>query len=252
MGKAETIMKIITLNLWGGRIQPGLYDFIKKSDADVFCFQEVFSKLPSPEMGKNYINQTDIQPDLFGDIEKLRPDLTGYWCATTTDYYGLAIFAKNNLTIKDSGHCFTYRYINDGVDGVDTQNRCLQWIRIKAENKFILIFNLHGYWNHDGSNHSNKDRQGEIILNKIKEFSSDEVILAGDFNAHPDTTFIKNISQALENLVLKNNITSTRTKYCPYPIRFADYIFINNKVTVKNFTVMTDEVSDHCPLLLEI
>ena len=37
-------MKLICLNIWGGKIHDKLLDFIKQQaqNADIFCFQEVF------------------------------------------------------------------------------------------------------------------------------------------------------------------------------------------------------------------
>ena len=36
-------MKLITLNLWGGRVTHKLGDFFKSNSADIWCFQEVFN-----------------------------------------------------------------------------------------------------------------------------------------------------------------------------------------------------------------
>ena len=43
-------MKIITLNLWGGKIYDKLIEFLKsKQDVDIFCFQEVFDSQEKEE-----------------------------------------------------------------------------------------------------------------------------------------------------------------------------------------------------------
>ena len=73
----------------------------------------------------------------------------------------------------------------------------------------------------------------------------------GDFNLRPDTRSIGLFDEHLSNLIRKYNIKSTRTSYCPYPIRHADYVFVNDWVKVKSFEVLPDEVSDHNPLMLD-
>ena len=41
-------MKLITLNVWGGKVFEPLMDFFKKraGDTDIFCLQEVFDNPP--------------------------------------------------------------------------------------------------------------------------------------------------------------------------------------------------------------
>ncbi len=55
----------------------------------------------------------------------------------------------------------------------------------------------------------------------------------------------------MENLVQSYNIKSARTSWYPKEEKFADYIFTSSEIKVDRFEVMKEEVSDHCPLLLE-
>ena len=55
----------------------------------------------------------------------------------------------------------------------------------------------------------------------------------------------------MKNLILEHKITSTRTSFYTKDIKFADFIFVDNKVEVIDFKVLPDEVSDHNPIYLE-
>ena len=57
----------------------------------------------------------------------------------------------------------------------------------------------------------------------------------------------------LVGLVTTQGFDSTRTSHYTKPGRFADYLLANERVTVADFTVVKQpEVSDHCPLVLEL
>ncbi len=246
-------MKIITLNLWGGKIKKELFDFIEKSTADVFCFQEVFNSLSDKSLALKFINQSEVAGDLFQNIKKLRPDMEGYFQPTSNRAYGLAIFIKKSIkVIETRGVLIHDGSLHQADILADQQNRFLQIIRFSLNNSEYVIMNLHGHWTRDGLDNPYIINQTEKIIKEIDNFSTLPVILSGDFNLSPDSVSIKKLSKKLKNLILENNITSTRTKYCPYPIRFADYIFVNEKVEVKGFIVLPDNVSDHYPLLIEI
>ena len=57
----------------------------------------------------------------------------------------------------------------------------------------------------------------------------------------------------MTELVTARGYDSTRTSHYKKPGRFADYMLINHVDAVKSFDVIYHpEVSDHCPLLLEL
>ncbi len=56
-------MKLLCLNVWGGKIHEPLLDFIKKhSDIDIFCFQEVFNSAIKE------ISKDGFHTNIFSDI----------------------------------------------------------------------------------------------------------------------------------------------------------------------------------------
>lgn len=112
--------------------------------------------------------------------------------------------------------------------------------------------NVHGLWNGKGKEDSpSRIKQS----NKIKQFLheiNEPKILCGDFNLRPDTHSLKIIQGKMRSLIQEYNIQDTRTKHCKKTERFADYVFISSDLTVKNFSLLSDIVSDHAPLLCDI
>jgi endonuclease/exonuclease/phosphatase family metal-dependent hydrolase len=80
---------------------------------------------------------------------------------------------------------------------------------------------------------------------------SDRKILCGDFNLKPDTQSLKIIADGMHNLIDAYKVSSTRTSYYPKEEKFADYVFTSPDITVKHFSVLKDEISDHAPLLVD-
>ncbi|SFB53078.1 Endonuclease/Exonuclease/phosphatase family protein [Rhizobium sp. NFR07] len=83
---------------------------------------------------------------------------------------------------------------------------------------------------------------------------SEALVVCGDFNVEPASETFSVLGRiGLRDLVTAGGYQGTRTSYYEKPGRFADYMLVNDAVDVKRFEVVTDpEVSDHCPLLLEL
>jgi endonuclease/exonuclease/phosphatase family metal-dependent hydrolase len=142
-------------------------------------------------------------------------------------------------------------YVPQGDIGFHARN--LQYAHIESDNTDFTICNFHGLWNGKGKTDSD-DRleQSRRIAVLLKPHCAKTVII-GDFNLLPDTESITLLErEGYKNLIRKYGITSTRTTLYSKPEKFADYAFVGSEITVKNFRVLTDEVSDHAPLLLEI
>ena len=69
-------MKLVSFNIWGGTLYQPLMDYLKvlSADADIFCFQEVFSGLSgAPE------KSADARIFLFQELSALLKDFNGFY-----------------------------------------------------------------------------------------------------------------------------------------------------------------------------
>ncbi|MBX3710028.1 MAG: endonuclease/exonuclease/phosphatase family protein [Gammaproteobacteria bacterium] len=240
-------MKLITLNIWGGHVQTPLLEFIKRhQEIDIFCLQEVYhnaSEKISDEDRKVCLN-------VFSEIQSLLLDHEGFFRPVVEKVYGISMFIRKNIEILREGEIQIYDNPNYHGRG-PTHSRNLQWVECRINRKIYFIVNIHGLWNGKGK----KDSPERIAQSRrIKEFVDTidtPKILCGDFNLRPDTESIKILEKEMRNLIKTYNIQSTRTNLYPKEEKFADYIFTSSGVTVNNFAVLKDEVSDHSPLLLD-
>ena len=108
-------MKLITLNIWGGRAHDPLLKFIEanKDKTDIFCFQEAF------ESDRSTLTPNGSHSNI---LEELKNELTDfdYFMSpvyfnrdfeNTVDYplsQGPAIFWKKNLVPNDKGEIFVH------------------------------------------------------------------------------------------------------------------------------------------------
>lgn len=248
------IMKLITLNTWGGRIYRPFLEFLNKNkDVDIFCFQEIFHNLDEKTSTASLTASSAACEKLFNNIKEILKNHEGYFCPVHGASYGLATFVKKNIKIAEVGDVLLYKNEDfDPDDDFSDHDRKLQWLKILHDDKDIIIMNVHGHWT-GKSKEDNPARiqQSKEITSLLENFKGLPRILCGDFNLRPDTESIRMLEEGMTNLITKNGITSTRTSLYSKSEKFADYIFTSSEVKVIDFKILPDEVSDHTPLLLE-
>ncbi|MBI5044978.1 MAG: endonuclease/exonuclease/phosphatase family protein [Candidatus Levybacteria bacterium] len=241
-------MKLLSLNIWGGKVYPELAKLIKKHKSiDIFCLQEVYHNgiVLRP-------HTKDMRMDIFNDIQRILKNHQGFFSPTEDREEGLAIFIKKNILIAKLEEHFVYRWKNS-VENFDasTRGRLIQVVQFVFDNNNYSVVNFHGLWNGLGKVDSpERIKQSKMIRNHIEKYMG-KVILCGDFNLLPSTQSIKILQENMINLIEEFNVTSTRSGLYKKPERFADYILVSKDIKIKTFRVFSDEVSDHLPLYLE-
>ncbi|WP_160169138.1 endonuclease/exonuclease/phosphatase family protein [Allgaiera indica] len=79
-------------------------------------------------------------------------------------------------------------------------------------------------------------------------------VTCGDFNVEPGSETLNHLADhGFTELVTTRGFAGTRTAHYEKPGRFADYMLVNSEDAVRRFDVIrSPEVSDHCPLVLEV
>lgn len=255
-------MKLISLNVWGGKRYKDLEEFIAKNlDTDIFCFQEVFKIDSEPTESHGF------RLNLFEEISKILPDFQSFFAPCVDNYiagaflpkfedfnlsWGLAIFINKKLKVNSSGDFFVFRK-KDQFDPKDlnTLPRNLQYITFAIKGKKFIVANLHGIWRKGGKNDSSSRISQSNQINEFLDKYGGAKILSGDFNLNPDTESIKILEKNMKNLIKDYNITTTRSKFFPGWEKFADYTFVSKDIEVLDFQVPQIEISDHLPMILK-
>jgi endonuclease/exonuclease/phosphatase family metal-dependent hydrolase len=240
-------MKLITLNVWGGRVRNPLLKFIHaQKDIDIFCLQEVYYNAHRTITNENL----ELSLNFFTDLQQLLPNHHAIFKPAVENVYGVAILVKNTIDILGEGEINIHQKQHYPGIGVN-HDRNLQWIECQWNNKIYSVLNVHGLWNGQGK----KDTPERILQSeRIRQFMDTiniPKVLCGDFNLRPDTESMKILEQGMNNLVTTHQVRSTRTSYYKKEEQFADYILTSPEITVNEFSVMPDEVSDHSPLFID-
>lgn len=256
-------MKLISLNLWGGRQYDDLLNFIKiqSETVDFFCFQETY------ESDRDIITPKGSHSNLNKKIAEILPDFNYYFSPNyegrdfefIVDFplkQGNSIFYRKNLVPKNKGEIFPGLQYNDVREFPDSKYpntpRNFQYLQFDD----FQILNIHGYWE-EAPKHDTLERfqQSEAIINFFKS-SNLTGLIAGDFNLRMDNECVKQLEEnGFRNLVKESGAQTTRSSFYDIKWRaidpFADFIFSKNNIKIKDFKVLPDEISDHLPLYVE-
>lgn len=254
-------MKLISLNLWGGRAYDKFSSFLEreKEGTDIFCFQEVLDyglgKPDQDSQDAKLLHQTDRfqeMPDLYPKLEKGLKDFNGY----LTDTYSsgmerLSIFVKKSLDSTEET-IQVHETLPLMVHGKPYNIGCImQHVNIKIDHGSFDIANVHGLWQHSSKDDTPERLNQSKEINRILSGFGDSRILCGDFNLLPNTESIRILEKDMKNLIKEYNVTNTRSSLYTKSLRYADYVFVSDGVNVNDFRVLDEPVSDHLPLLLD-
>lgn len=257
-------MRLITLNIWGGKVFGPLMEFVEghAGDADIFCMQEVIfgprSEIAPVSKGRMNICEEIVHrlPE-FSVLAYSAPEEAYYFEAEKLPedtHPGLVIFVKKSIGIVDHGGFRCYEEgIPAGADFGGKMTGSCQWVRIrKNDGSESTIMNLHGLWQTKTEKADTPERIAQShILRRFLDEISGEKMLCGDFNLKPDGQSLTMLEQGMVNLVKTSGATSTRSSLYTKPDKFADYILVSPDIQAKHFEVLQNEVSDHLPLLVD-
>lgn len=263
-------MKIESLNTWGGRVfEPLMQHFKDNQDVDVFCLQEIYSTPTEVKYTRDVSKNAPSEDmpgraNLFEEIAQVLPNHEGFFSLTLNkvdhfgevDFelqFGQAIFVRKDINVLEKGESFVFGDKDSFVLGDNTtQPRVFQYMQLEHEGKRYAIGNFHGTWTGSGKGDTPSRIEQSNRVRKVIDSLEGSKILCGDFNLSPDTESLSILEKDMKNLIKEYGITSTRSKFYTKDMKFADYILVSPEITVKNFRVLQEPVSDHLPLQLEI
>jgi endonuclease/exonuclease/phosphatase family metal-dependent hydrolase len=261
------------LNGWGGKLHDDLMPYLRANSPDILCLQEVVHTPATEKAWLTYRDGDHILPqraNFFQEVAKALPNHLATFCAASQgvlwdsnvsvpSQWGLATFVRASLPIIGQIQAFVHKsYSSDGY-GDHPRSRVAHGIKVfdHDRNWPVSIVHMHGLRDLKGKT----DTQERLAqAHKLAEMaikvsgSKERLIVCGDFNVAPDSeTFSVLAGIGLSDLVTSRGFTGTRTSHYSKPGKFADYMLVNASVEVHSFDVVTEpEVSDHCPLVLEI
>lgn len=266
-------MQIMCLNGWGGKLHEAFLPYIATASPDVLCLQEVVHS-PESDMGwLTYHDGDHILPqraNFFRDVCNALSDHVATFCpaaqgilwdddTSVPSQWGLATFVHKSHPVIAQAQGFVHKDFGSDGYGEHPRSQSAHAVRLYDfdADRVVSVTHMHGLRDLNGKMDT-PDRavQAQNLLKLSSQIVQDDDIsvICGDFNVEPDSETLDILkSCGMTELVTDRGFKSTRNSHYKKPGKFADYMLINQTHAVKNFEVVYDpEVSDHCPLILEI
>lgn len=245
-------LKFLSLNIWnGGRLIDNVIAFLREEDADIVVLQEVYNGT-DPSLDRQCRSMQILGEALGYGYQEYVPFYRDFDIADGKAECGTAILSK--FPIKSSNHVFfdgeyTETYTNAEGEYWKCPHALLHVVCETPAGE-ANVYNLHGVWDLDGDNYSEKRRDmAEAVVNAVK--GKTNVLLGGDTNAKMTNQAILDIEKHLHN-VFGRELTSTfnmRRKDNPgYATAAVDTIFVSPDIQVLDKTCHDVDVSDHLPV----
>ncbi len=244
-------MKLISLNLWQGRLYKNYPDFIQKHNADILCLQEVYDADRRIPLGDMFISLSKVKKASSLENVIFAPTLS-FIIQNTKVSFGNAVLSRyplsNQRTVFTNGE---YIEVGNPEDYV-SNTRNAQIANTNLNGQVINLVNYHGYWEIDPEG---SDRSLESITKLINEVRDRKppLIMSGDFNLNANSKAINYLKNELNLRDLTEEAGSPSTmsnQIVPYTAS-CDHIFVSRDIKVNSFTVADDLVSDHKALVLD-
>ena len=269
--RTSLVTSVLSLNVWGGRVHGPLLDYLATTDADVVCLQEVTR---TPGRGHDWLDYRDgdvVLPqrtNLFDEIAAALPGHDGLFMpaargvlhdgdVAVPSEFGLATFWRKSLSLIGQAQGFVHGAFLADRWGDHPRARNAHVIRLHdhAAGFTATIAQIHGLRDPAGKEDTPaRLAQAAALAKLIRSVwpGGERLVVCGDFNVLPESrTFAVLRELGLRDLVTSRGFTDTRTSLYAKSGRFADYLLVNERVSVTSFDVVAEpEVSDHRPLLL--
>ena len=252
-------MKLISLNIWGGRRLEGLMNYIKsrKKDTDIFCFQEVYDTQTNRKLVKRKF-RADILKKIKNELRRFDvyfvSNISDFSFADSVNFdlcWGIAIFVKKSVSLIEAKSEYIWGYVDSELNQDMPKPRKVQLVKIEKEGKVYTIIHFHGLWVKNEKIDTKESLLQSQKIRGIMDKIHGNKIICGDFNLLPNTKSLLILEKDFTNLIKKYNITSTRSKFYNKPDKYADYVLVSQRIKVNSFSVSNLNISDHLPMELD-
>lgn len=263
-------MRIVSLNAWCGALLDPLLTWVAGIGADVLCLQEV-TWTPGH---RGWVTYTDgartsrQRASLFDDLRQALPDHQATFLACDTgpvldedgrrhrQQFGIATFVAPGRPVIGAAAGYVHgTFAHHDAWPAQDRGRQAHVLRVLDPcGAPVTVAHLHGVRMDAGKGDTpGRRRQAERLVELVDRVRQpgDRTVVAGDLNVLPDSQTFAVLGRA--GLVDLVGSAPTRTSAYRKPVRHGDYLLVSDVDAVASFAIVTDpEVSDHCPLVLDL
>lgn len=258
---SKTSIKIVQLNTWEGRLARGLLRFVERERPDIMCLQEVFcggAHVRFPDRMCDILERIVSMGD-YGHVyfsPRYRFDAAGAQVEVGNAIVSQFPFmSEKTVWIEGDGpQCATttITYVENITN--------LQIARVRTPQGPLYVANHHGH--HVGSKHVTRlvdtslgDDMSVAMMQKVAEKLrkvDGPLVFCGDLNVSSDSPSMRCFDGWMQDMVVTAKTTTTLSHLNVDRDIACDHMLVNASVNVRRFSVASDIVSDHFPLVAEL
>ncbi len=217
-------IKIVSYNIHSGLNKdmfPTLFDiidFLRISNADIICLQEVNESAKAGFQVSSFKEELNMYSHFGANVVDLGMN------------YGLVTYSK--YPIKSQEHIYLHS---------ERERRGMLHTVVNVEGRKLNVINVHL-----GLGEEERNVQLNELADFVSDLNNEPYIVVGDFNQgnmELDNNILKDVAKELD----KSNILTFATG-----LDRIDYIFISPKIEVLNYEVLIKNMSDHYPIIAKI
>ena len=245
-------LSLLQLNINSDNYWDKLTSYLTSHDFDVLHLQEL--------TGNHTIaGNINSHRNTYAELQKFLEEkyygvlsINQRYTSSPDAYLGNGTFYKKHFVLKKKKDIVLSQFDVFHSESTDYTKvgRTLLHLTFEIDGKEISFLNTHFAWGKTNIQKPHQTKQGEILIEYLKTVEP-PFVLSGDFNLTPDQPLIKKISSLTRNLTKENNVSNTldpknhRVKNLFPPGLAVDYIFTSLDITIKNFAVIDENLSDH-------
>ncbi|MDO6965011.1 endonuclease/exonuclease/phosphatase family protein [Rhizobium alvei] len=267
------MVRILSLNAWGGRVHEPLIPYLAGAGADILCLQEIVHTPAAPSGWLDYRDGDLVLPQrarLFEEVAAAVPNHRGWLSPSARgtledevgrpypSEFGIATFVSNRLSVIEQAVAFIHGDFSASGWGEHPRPRNAHALRLYDgyTGRIFTIIQLHGLRDPVGkADTPARTAQAERLASLVDRFRrlGEAMIVCGDFNLLPDSKTFEMLSErGLTELITTRGFSDTRTSYYAKAGRYADYLLVSPEAAIVRFDVVAEpEVSDHRALVLD-
>jgi endonuclease/exonuclease/phosphatase family metal-dependent hydrolase len=265
------VVRILSVNAWGGALHDELVAWLPGSGADIVCLQEV-TRTPGLTGWTRFEDPERTLPqraDLFDDVRRGLPRHQAFFLASDAgpvsdetgarhrQDFGVATFVAEHLPVVGVDSTYVHGNFTDHAEwtaGDRPRNALAVRTVDRTTGRTVCVTAMHGLRDPAGkadtpARHSQAERLADLVC-RIRR-PGDLSVVCGDFNLLPDSkTFDILAGVGLTDLV---GHADTRTSHYRKPVRHANYLLVSDPAAVARFEILAEpQVSDHRILVLDV
>lgn len=240
-------MRILQLNIWSGRVIGRLERFFSKNRFDLICLQEAAWSDEDEFLRKFCVTVEQIK-SLTGLEHDFRSSNWGMKILSGGQIeQGNVILSREEIVHRQTETIYGEYGVVKNLEDLENHAGTVQIVKLMSG---LNIVNYHGIWAPDSMG-DKRSVETMKTMGALIEKIDGPVVMCGDLNLVHDSLAMRELG-FLRDLTAEYGVKSTLSGLKLDKKIACDHILVNDSVVVRDFQVVSDVVSDHLGLVIEI